>query len=556
MRELARTAGVEPVGGARPAPRAARPAHLRRQGQARGAEGDLRASSRPRSLIVDDELEPAQQRTLEDALEARVVDRTQLILDIFAQHARQRRGQAPGRARAARVQPAAHARACGSTSSASAAASARRRRAAPASRSSRPTAASPGAASRVLKRRLPRSRRAARDAAQGARAHARRRRRARRLHERRQVDAPERAHRRGRLRRGPAVRDARPDDARVRARGPALPRHRHRRLHPPAAAPARRGLRRDARGDARRRPRPPRRRRVAPEERLVEQLQAVEAVLHEIGADDVAARARRSTRSTPLDPLATAAAREPLPGRGADLGADGRGARRARAPDRRALRRPLRARCACSSRTTRARVLAELYALGAPIEERDGHARRASSSAPACRAATCARYAPLPRRRARSGRGRLGCTVIELPIRRLRADAVLPDARLRGRRGARPRRVRARRARAGRARDGRRPGSRSRSPRATRASSSRARGSRREHGITIVNSPGLVDSGYRGELRVVLLNTDRERDLRGRAGDADRPARRAARARGRARRGRRAAASRSAACAGFGSSAA
>jgi dUTP pyrophosphatase len=29
------------------------------------------------------------------------------------------------------------------------------------------------------------------------------------------------------------------------------------------------------------------------------------------------------------------------------------------------------------------------------------------------------------------------------------------------------------------------------------------------HGITIVNAPGLVDSGYRGEVRVVLLNTDR-----------------------------------------------
>jgi dUTP pyrophosphatase len=28
------------------------------------------------------------------------------------------------------------------------------------------------------------------------------------------------------------------------------------------------------------------------------------------------------------------------------------------------------------------------------------------------------------------------------------------------------------------------------------------------HGITIVNSPGLVDSGYRGEVKVVLLNTD------------------------------------------------
>ena len=29
------------------------------------------------------------------------------------------------------------------------------------------------------------------------------------------------------------------------------------------------------------------------------------------------------------------------------------------------------------------------------------------------------------------------------------------------------------------------------------------------HGISVVNAPGLVDSGYRGEIRVVLLNTDR-----------------------------------------------
>jgi GTP-binding protein HflX len=38
-------------------------------------------------LLVDDELSPPQQRLLENELQARVVDRTQLILDIFAQHA-------------------------------------------------------------------------------------------------------------------------------------------------------------------------------------------------------------------------------------------------------------------------------------------------------------------------------------------------------------------------------------------------------------------------------------------------------------------------------------
>lgn len=39
------------------------------------------------------------------------------------------------------------------------------------------------------------------------------------------------------------------------------------------------------------------------------------------------------------------------------------------------------------------------------------------------------------------------------------------------------------------------------------------------HGITIVNSPGTVDSGYRGELRVTLLNTDATESYSVTAGD-------------------------------------
>ena len=39
------------------------------------------------------------------------------------------------------------------------------------------------------------------------------------------------------------------------------------------------------------------------------------------------------------------------------------------------------------------------------------------------------------------------------------------------------------------------------------------------NGITIVNSPGLIDSGYRGEIQVVLLNTDPERTFAAEAGE-------------------------------------
>jgi dUTP pyrophosphatase len=40
-----------------------------------------------------------------------------------------------------------------------------------------------------------------------------------------------------------------------------------------------------------------------------------------------------------------------------------------------------------------------------------------------------------------------------------------------------------------------------------------------KHGLTLVNAPGLIDAGYRGELRVLLLNTDREKSFKVTPGD-------------------------------------
>jgi GTP-binding protein HflX len=86
VRELARTAGVETVGAV--VQHRNRPAQRTYVGKGKLEELKTRfKESGAESLLVDDELDPAQQRFLENALNARVVDRTQLILDIFAQHA-------------------------------------------------------------------------------------------------------------------------------------------------------------------------------------------------------------------------------------------------------------------------------------------------------------------------------------------------------------------------------------------------------------------------------------------------------------------------------------
>jgi GTP-binding protein HflX len=92
LRELLRTAGVAPVGELvqrRPAPD---PRTYVGKGKLEELKRQV-ADAEAESLIVDDELDPGQQRRLEDALSARVVDRTQLILDIFAQHARSAEGK-------------------------------------------------------------------------------------------------------------------------------------------------------------------------------------------------------------------------------------------------------------------------------------------------------------------------------------------------------------------------------------------------------------------------------------------------------------------------------
>lgn len=46
------------------------------------------------TVIVDSELAPSQRRALEDIVKVKVIDRTALILDIFAQHAKSREGKA------------------------------------------------------------------------------------------------------------------------------------------------------------------------------------------------------------------------------------------------------------------------------------------------------------------------------------------------------------------------------------------------------------------------------------------------------------------------------
>src|SRR5580700_7277358 len=90
--ELAKSAGAEIVGTVFQVRDAADSATLVGRGKLDEIRAEANAHQAP-LIIFDSNLSPVQQRNIEEATERRVIDRTQLILDIFAKHARSREGQ-------------------------------------------------------------------------------------------------------------------------------------------------------------------------------------------------------------------------------------------------------------------------------------------------------------------------------------------------------------------------------------------------------------------------------------------------------------------------------
>ena len=90
--ELARSAGADIAGTVFQLREAADPATLVGRGKLDEIRAEATAHKAP-LIIFDSNLSPVQQRNIENATERRVIDRTQLILDIFARHARSREGQ-------------------------------------------------------------------------------------------------------------------------------------------------------------------------------------------------------------------------------------------------------------------------------------------------------------------------------------------------------------------------------------------------------------------------------------------------------------------------------
>ena len=92
LEELARSAGAEVVATIFQQRESLDPATVVGRGKLEEIRAEAHARNAP-LLIFDRNLTPVQQRNIERATECRVIDRTQLILDIFARHARSREGQ-------------------------------------------------------------------------------------------------------------------------------------------------------------------------------------------------------------------------------------------------------------------------------------------------------------------------------------------------------------------------------------------------------------------------------------------------------------------------------
>ena len=239
-------------------------------------------------VACDDELLPRQERNLEEALGTPVIDRTAVILDIFADHAKSAEGNLQvelaqleynlarmrglwthlERLGAGRMDGGIGTRGPGETQIETDRRLARDRISALRRRLEHTKGT----------RRVMRSERERAGLPTVALAG---------LHQRRQVDPAERAHRRRGGRARPPLPHAGPHHSLVRDRRPQLPADRHGRLHPQAAPPAGRGLRRHAGGGAGRGPAPARGGRVGRRRTSwPPMLAAVDDVLDEIGAGE------------------------------------------------------------------------------------------------------------------------------------------------------------------------------------------------------------------------------------------------------------------------------
>ncbi len=92
LQRLTETAGAKVIHKFRQQIRSVTPATLVGRGKVEEIQGALK-ELQPDVVVVDEDLSPAQQRNLESAFKIRVIDRSQLILDIFAQRARSNEGK-------------------------------------------------------------------------------------------------------------------------------------------------------------------------------------------------------------------------------------------------------------------------------------------------------------------------------------------------------------------------------------------------------------------------------------------------------------------------------